>query len=170
MMNIDKKMPPAIVYISVGSNINPEKHIKNALKAMQRDFDNVYMSSVFESKSVGFEGDNFLNLVVRFESALSVGDLNLYLHDLEDKEGRERTNGKDWDSRTLDLDILLFGEIEGVVDGVELPRDEILEHAHVLKPLAEIAGNLLHQPSAKSYSQLDKEIVFENQEIWNVEL
>lgn len=169
-MSIEKKIDMSVVYISIGSNINPQRHIKNALKVLQKDFNNVHMSSVFESKSVGFQGGNFLNLVVRLESELSVGDLNNYLHTLEDKEGRERTNGKDWDSRTLDLDILLFDDIEGVVDGVELPRDEILEHAHVLKPLAEIAGNLFHQPSEKSYAQLDKEIVFEGQEIWHAEL
>ncbi len=163
-------MNMSVAYISIGGNINPKKHIKSALEAIQQDFDSIRVSSVFESKAVGFQGDNFLNLVISVESALSIGDLNRYLHALEDKEGRVRTNGKDWDSRTLDLDILLYGEEQGVIDGVELPRDEILEHAHVLRPLAEIAGHLIHQPTAKSYAQLNEEIRFEDQKIWRIEL
>ena len=168
-MKTTKKKNISVAYISIGGNINPKLHIKNALDAIKLDFNNMQMSSVFESKSVGFQGDNFLNLVVSVESDLSIGDLNHYLHRLEDKEGRVRTNGKDWDSRTLDLDILLFGDVSGEVDGVELPRNEILEHAHVLKPLAEIAGELIHQPTVKSYAQLDDEISFDEQEIWRVE-
>lgn len=164
------KMVLPTAYISIGANINPRLHIQNALQSLQCDFKNTSISSVYESKAVGFEGDNFLNLVIAVDSHLSINDLNCYLNDLENREGRERLNGKAWDSRTLDLDILLFGEEVGVIDNVELPRGEILEHAHVLKPLAEIAGNLVHSPTSKSYAQLGQEIVFENQEIWRVEL
>ena len=158
------------VYISVGGNINPRLHIKNALQKLKADFGTTTVSSVYESKSVGFEGDNFLNLVVSFQSTLSVGLLNQYLHDIEDAEGRERLNGKAWDSRTLDLDIVLYGNEIGTVEGVELPRDEILEHAHVLLPLAEIAGTLVHEPTQKTYRELQKGIDFSQQEIWTVQL
>ncbi len=161
-----KKLPT--VYISIGGNIDPQRHIDSALERMQQDFSNMVQSTIFESKAVGFEGDNFLNLVVRFDSHMDVGELNEYLHALEDDEGRERVNGKAWDSRTLDLDILLYGDECGVIDGVELPRDEILDHAHVLLPLEELAKELIHPLTGKTYSQLLREVDFFGQEIWPV--
>ena len=157
-------------YISIGGNIDPQRHIENALQRIQQDFSNMVMSTVFESKAVGFEGDNFLNLVISLDSHMDVGELNEYLHALEDVEGRERLNGKSWDSRTLDLDILLFGDECGLIDGVELPRDEILDHAHVLLPLAELAKELIHPPTGKTYSQLLNEVDFFGQEIWPVDI
>ena len=158
-----------IAFVSIGSNINPRLHIKNALAALENDFSVLKVSSIYESESVGFEGPNFLNLVVSFASHLSLPDLNQYLHTLEGIEGRERLNGKAWDSRTLDLDIILFGDMEGVVHGVELPRDEVVKHAHVLWPLEEIAGTKVHGPSEKTYSELRRKIEFSRQKIWIVD-
>jgi len=158
------------VYISFGGNIQPRLHFRNALNKMKQDFSGFVCSSVYESKSVGFEGDNFLNLVVKIETDITITQLNDYLHELEDSEGRERLNGKAWDSRTLDLDILLFGDYFGNHSGIELPRSEITEHSHVLTPLAEIAGNLVHWPSGKSYQKLLEGSNFEGQEIWKVEI
>ena len=169
-----KKIQLPVVYVSIGSNIEPRLHIKRALQQLRKDFLQVQVSSVYESRSVGFKGDNFINLIVSFESSLTVGELNQYLHNLEDVEGRERLNGKAWDSRTLDLDIVLFGEKIGYVDGIELPRGEILEHAHVLVPLAEIASHVIHEPTQKTYEQLcmdlSKNLEFTQQKIWKVEL
>jgi len=104
---VSKKL--AKVFVSIGSNIEPERHIENALKQLESDFQNLEVSKIYSSKSVGFEGDNFLNLMVSFDTELEVTTLYDYLHKLEDAEGRERPNGKAWDSRTLDLDIMLFG-------------------------------------------------------------
>jgi len=157
-------------YISFGGNIQPKMHFRNAIKKMKEDFSGFVCSSVYESKSVGFEGDNFLNLVVKIETDITIRQLYEYLHQLEECEGRERLNGKTWDSRTLDLDILLFGDYFGSHGGIELPRSEITEHSHVLTPLAEIAGNLVHQPSGKSYQQLLEGSNFKGQEIWKVEI
>ena len=167
-MNKSTNLP--IAFVSIGSNINPRLHIKNALLALENDFSALKVSSIYESESVGFEGPNFLNLVVSFASHLSLPDLNQYLHALEDTQGRERLNGKAWDSRTLDLDIILFGDVEGVIDGIELPRDEIVKHAHVLWPLEEIAGKMVHSPSEKTYSELRRNAEFSQQKIWITDL
>jgi len=105
---VSKKL--AKVFVSIGSNIEPERHIENALKQLESDFQNLEVSKIYSSKSVGFEGDNFLNLMVSFDTELEVTTLYDYLHKLEDAEGRERPNGKAWDSRTLDLDIIESGE------------------------------------------------------------
>jgi len=167
-MVMESNLP--VAYVSIGSNIDPRQHINNTLVVLSEDFSNLTLSSVYESESVGFEGSNFLNLVVSFSCPLSLLDLNQYLHELEDKEGRQRLNGKAWDSRTLDLDIILFGDLEGVVQGIELPRDEIVKHAHVLWPLEDIAGTKIHSNSQKTYTELRQIIEFPNQKIWKIEI
>ena len=167
-MTVENNLP--IAYISIGSNIDPHLHIKNTLGVLGEKFSDLTISSVYESESVGFEGSNFLNLVVSFSCHLSLLDLNQYLHELEDKEGRQRLNGKAWDSRTLDLDIILFGDLEGVVQGIELPRDEIVKHAHVLWPLEDIAGAKVHSLSQKTYTELRQIMEFSDQKIWKIEI
>lgn len=159
-----------IAYISIGGNIDPKLHIQNALIQFKKHFLNVQFSSIYQSKAVGFQGDDFLNLVIRLETNLTVGQLNDFLHDMEDNEGRKRLNGKSWDSRTLDLDILLYGDFIGEVDGVKLPRAEILEHAHVLLPLAELTHQTIHPLTGKTYQKLVKESDFSDQKIWQIQL
>ena len=154
------------VFVSIGGNIEPAKHIPQSLQHLQQHFGELQLSNRYESKAVGFEGDNFINLVVSFSTQASVAEVNQLLHQIEDAEGRERNNGKAWDSRTLDLDILLFGDLQGDVDGVLLPRPEILEHAHVLLPLCELAGQQLHVATGKTYQQLSQEADFSDQHIW----
>ena len=167
-MTVENNLP--IAYISIGSNIDPHLHIKNTIDVLGKKFADLAISSVYESESVGFEGPNFLNLMVSFSSHLSLLDLNQYLHALEDREGRERLNGKAWDSRTLDLDIILFGDMEGIFQGIELPRDEILQHAHVLWPLAELAADKMHSLSQQTCSELRRTTKFPQQKIWKTKL
>jgi len=151
---VSKKL--AKVFVSIGSNIEPERHIENALKQLESDFQNLEVSKIYSSKSVGFEGDNFLNLMVSFDTELEVTTLYDYLHKLEDAEGRERPNGKAWDSRTLDLDIMLFGE---------LPSQEILTYAHVYLPLMDLNSKVVHPESGECYSELVNMSDFNSQEI-----
>ncbi|UZE95880.1 2-amino-4-hydroxy-6-hydroxymethyldihydropteridine diphosphokinase [Alkalimarinus alittae] len=143
----------AEVYVSIGSNIEPELHVTAALDALQDHFGELQVSSVFESESVGFDGDCFLNLVVGFNTALAVGELSLLLKRVESENGRVK-NAPKFCSRTLDIDILTYDEQVGNIDGVSLPRSEILENAFVLWPLAEVAGNKVHPQILKTYAQL----------------
>jgi len=158
------------VFVNIGSNIKPRLHIKNSLSALRKEFGELHVSKCYESQAVGFDGDNFLNLSASFSTDLSVADVNKTLHQIEDAAGRERLNGKAWDSRTLDVDILLYGDICGEVDGIELPRSEILEFAHVLLPLCELAGNQLHPKLGISFAALSLETKFIGQSIWEVSL
>lgn len=143
----------AEVYVSIGSNIEPELHVTAALDALLDHFGELQVSSVFESESVGFEGDCFLNLVVGFSTLLAVGELSLLLKQIESENGRVK-NAPKFCSRTLDIDILTYDDRVGDVDGVCLPRSEILENAFVLWPLAEVAGNHIHPEVLKTYAQL----------------
>ena len=159
----------ATVYVSIGSNIDKEKNIKNCLQELALNFSDLLLSPIYESESVGFEGDNFFNLVARFTTDLTVGELNQRLKAIEDNHGRERSGPK-FSGRTLDIDILTYDDLVGDIDGVQLPRDEITKNAFVLLPMADIAGSELHPELQVSYSRLWFFYEKEKQKLWQVEL
>lgn len=159
----------ATVYVSIGSNINKEKNIKNCLQELALSFSDLLLSPIYESESVGFDGDNFFNLVASFSTDLTVGELNLRLKAIEDNHGRERSGPK-FSGRTLDIDILTYDNLVGNIDGVQLPRDEITKNAFVLLPMADIAGNELHPELQVSYSRLWFFYDKDKQKLWQVAL
>jgi 2-amino-4-hydroxy-6-hydroxymethyldihydropteridine diphosphokinase len=158
----------AKVYVSVGSNINRYQHITAALDALKKHFAPLAISKVYESESVGFAGDHFLNLVVGFDCTLSVGDLSKTLRGIEDDNGRLR-NGPKFSSRTLDLDILTYDDTVEEVDGIKLPRDEITKNAFVLLPMVDVAPTDIHPLSQKSYQQLWDDYDQQSQALWVVD-
>lgn len=138
------------VYLGLGSNIEREQHIRAALKALEDAFGLLLISPVYESESVGFAGSNFFNLVVGVDTDLPVGELSALLRGIEDANGRVRSGPK-FAPRTLDIDILTYGNACGEIDGVQLPRDEILRNAFVLRPLADIAPNDRHPETVRTF-------------------
>ncbi|HMA97828.1 MAG TPA: 2-amino-4-hydroxy-6-hydroxymethyldihydropteridine diphosphokinase [Wenzhouxiangella sp.] len=131
------------VYLGLGSNVEPERHIAAGFDALRDAFFEVACSPVYSSPAVGFSGADFLNAAARIRTDWSVGRLKTWLTDLENQYGRDRSQPK-FSDRSLDIDILIYGDTVGLVDGLMLPRDEILEQAHVLRPLADIAPDLIH--------------------------
>ena len=141
------------VYVSIGSNINRFHFIHFALDELDRRFSPLIISKVYDCEPIGFVGDSFLNLVVGFECDLSVAQLTNELRSIEAESGRTRIGPK-FSARTLDIDILTYGDLVGVVDGVDLPRSEITENAFVLLPLVDVAGQEIHPKNLNSYQQL----------------
>lgn len=141
------------VYLGLGSNIEREHYIGAALDALSRLFGQLRISSVYESESVGFKGDNFYNLVVGVETVLPVAALSARLKQIENEHGRER-GGSRLSGRTLDIDILTYDRLTEPVAGVQLPRQEILSNAFVLRPLAEIAPDERHPLLQRPYAEL----------------
>ncbi len=140
-------------YISIGSNINKDQHIPASLSALEQAFGKLTVSSIYESEAVGFTGDVFYNLVVGFDSDLEVKAVAKLLRQIELDNGRTRDSRK-FAARTLDLDLILYGDLI-VNDGrLQIPRDEIEHYAFVLEPLAEIAPPLKHPISHLSYAEL----------------
>ncbi|MBD3609362.1 MAG: 2-amino-4-hydroxy-6-hydroxymethyldihydropteridine diphosphokinase [Gammaproteobacteria bacterium] len=133
----------ARVYLSLGSNINREQNIRGALHELHKLYGTLTISRVFESESVGFEGDAFYNLAVGLDTDDDVLSINDTIHHIEDQFGRVRS-GPRFSSRTLDIDLLLYDELIIKQGKLELPRDEITKNAFVLWPLAEIAPELIH--------------------------
>lgn len=156
------------VWLSLGSNVDRHKNITAALDALSLLLDDMVISRIFESESVGFAGRNFFNLVVGGNTSLGVGELTQKLKAIEDENGRVRTGPK-FSPRTLDIDILLFGDAVGVIDGVELPRDEILKNAFVLWPMAELAPALKHPLVQKNYDVLWAEYNKASQKLWPID-
>ena len=156
------------VFLSLGSNIDREKHILACLDALAEHFGELIISPVYESESVGFAGDSFYNLVVGIDSALSVGELAVIMRDIETTNKRSRAGPK-FGPRTLDIDILTCGDLSGTVDGVALPRDEVTENAFVLLPLVDIAPHETHPVSGKAYCDIATNFSGGEQKLWRID-
>jgi 2-amino-4-hydroxy-6-hydroxymethyldihydropteridine diphosphokinase len=140
-------------WLSLGSNLDPERHLRAALAELRRRFGALRVSPVYRFRAVGFEGPDFLNLAVGLSSDLDPVALDRWLHALEDRHGRRRDVPR-FSSRTLDVDIVLFGE--RIVDGpghLVIPRRELAE-AFVLKPLADIAPDVREPRSGRTLAEL----------------
>lgn len=140
-------------YISIGSNIDKEKYIPASIKALTEHFGTLTLSSIYESEPVGFTGDPFYNFVAGFESNLDVSEIMAQLRDIELQNGRNR-DCKKFSARTLDLDLLFYGDLVVHNDHMQIPRDEIESYAFVLEPLAEIAGHLRHPVTGRLFSEM----------------
>jgi 2-amino-4-hydroxy-6-hydroxymethyldihydropteridine diphosphokinase len=155
------------IYISVGSNIDKERNTRSGLNAMQKVFGSIRLSTVYESEAVGFSGSHFYNLVVEAQTDDDVASVCRALKVIEQQNGRVRGEKK-FAPRTLDLDLLLFDDLI-TQDGVVLPRDEIEYNAFVLLPLSELAPNLSHPTTLKTYQKMWQEYDQSKQKLWPVE-
>jgi 2-amino-4-hydroxy-6-hydroxymethyldihydropteridine diphosphokinase len=139
--------------LSLGSNIAPEAHLRAAIDALRARFGELHVSPVYRTRSVGFDGTDFLNAAAAIETGLPPQALNDWLHALEDAHGRDRS-GPRFNDRTLDIDIVFYDDLVLEGDGnLQIPRDE-LRHAFVLKPLADIAPGFRDPVSGKTLASL----------------
>ncbi|MET0378869.1 MAG: 2-amino-4-hydroxy-6-hydroxymethyldihydropteridine diphosphokinase [Spongiibacteraceae bacterium] len=146
------------VVIGIGSNIEPERHIVAALDALSSVYGELLVSPVYESEAIGFAGPAFLNLVVALDTEQPLRDLSQQLLTIE--RGNNYLGGAEkFSSRTLDLDLLLYGDLVGVFGSVKLPRADIVDYAYTLWPLVDIAGDARHPVSGLAYRELKKQFL-----------
>ncbi|HIZ52215.1 MAG TPA: 2-amino-4-hydroxy-6-hydroxymethyldihydropteridine diphosphokinase [Candidatus Pseudomonas excrementavium] len=130
-----------VIYLGLGSNTDREHHLRRGLDALEQLLGPLELSPVFESDAVGILGTRFYNLVVGAQCQLELADLNAALKAIEAACGRREQTSPG--RITLDIDILLYGELAGRHDGVLLPRPEIRRNAFVLWPLALLAPTVV---------------------------
>jgi 2-amino-4-hydroxy-6-hydroxymethyldihydropteridine diphosphokinase len=143
----------ARVYLSLGSNLEPQRYLLAALAELRERFGAIDVSPAYRSKAVGFDGADFVNLAVGLDTELSPEALNGWLHALEDRHGRRRDVPR-FSDRTLDIDIVLYDMLVSAGPGhLQIPRGE-LRHAFVLRPIADIAPDVRHPVSGCSMAEL----------------
>lgn len=141
------------VYLGIGSNIEPRKHLELGLDELAGAFRLDAVSGVYQSAAVGFDGAPFLNCVAAIDTAVSLPMLAMELRAIEFRYGRSASSSK-FSSRSLDIDILTYDALDGDYWGVRLPRDEIITNAYVLCPFAEVAGELCIPGQQKTLAEL----------------
>ena len=156
------------IYVGIGSNVDREKNINGGIRELAKTFGPLVVSSVYESESFGFSGDNFYNLVAGFQSDHSLAEVMERLREIEFQFGRQRNEEK-YSSRTLDIDLLLYGDMVEDDETLVLPRPDIKEYSFVLCPLAEIAPDRQHPVSGESFAELWKNFSGDRDNLWKSE-
>jgi len=131
------------VLVAAGSNVEPRANLRRALDALARHYPRLRCSSAYRNRAVGFEGEDFINLVIGFDTDDDVHTVIDRLHEAESLCGRAR-NAPKWAPRSMDLDILLYGDRVCDEPGLVLPRPDLVRRAYMLGPAAEIAPDTVH--------------------------
>lgn len=141
------------IYVSVGSNIDRHINVYAGMNALKQRYGELLISSVYETDAVGFDGNPFFNLVVAYGTDESPQAANQFLKAVETMQGREHQQEK-FSPRTLDMDLLLYGDKQFDSPGLKIPRGEIFKYAFVLEPLAEIAAEMVCPGETKTFAEL----------------
>jgi len=134
------------VYVAAGSNVDPETNLARACAQIAESWPDARFSRAYRNVAVGFEGPDFINLVTVLAR----------LHAIERDCGRPR-NAPKWASRTMDLDILLFGDLIEKTAEYTVPRPDLVRRAFMLGPMAEIAPEVRHPLTHKTIAELWRE-------------
>lgn len=141
------------VYIAAGSNIEPERHLAMAVRELERQFPDVRFSPWYRNRAVGFEGEDFINFVAGFPTGRAVMEVLGALHAIEALCGRPRQAPR-WAPRSMDLDVLLYGDLMCQEPHLTLPRPDLLKRAYMLGPLAALAPDLVHPTASLTIGEL----------------
>lgn len=143
-------------YIALGSNLQaPERQLRLAAIALGRlpDSNIERLSSIYRSAPVGpGEQSDYLNAVICLTTTLTPTELLTALQHIEQEQGRER--GERWGPRTLDLDLLLYGDLTIASATLTVPHPRMHERNFVLYPLLEISDTTLTLPDGRDLETL----------------
>ncbi len=138
------------VFVAAGSNVEPERNLARACAEIAHIWPDAIFSRAYRNAAVGFEGPDFINLVVGFSAAQPLELVIDRLRGIETNCGRPRYAPK-WASRTMDLDVLLFGDRIEKTSEYTLPRPDLLKRPYMLGPLAEIAADVVHPTAGANH-------------------
>lgn len=148
-----------LVYISTGSNIDPENNTIRAITSLKTQLSDCRVSTIYRSAAVGMQGPDFINAVVGGRIKAEPESVAEWLRDIEDQHGRVRTENKFVD-RSLDLDLLLYGDLMTPA----LPHQDIIKQAYVLQPLFDIAPSYVHPKLKLTISDLRSRLIRQSPE------
>ncbi len=151
----ERRVPdgPLAAYVAAGSNVAPVASLVRALTSLKERFPDLVVSPAYRNAAVGFEGEDFINLVVGFTTRLPLAGLLEELHAVEALCGRSRGAPK-YEPRRMDLDVLLYGDLVGDYPGAKLPRPDLVRRAFMLGPLADIAPGAVHPTLGATIAEL----------------
>lgn len=144
------------VYVAAGSNVDPERNLARACGEIARSWPDVIFSRAYRNQAVGFEGPDFINMVLGFHTRDPIEPVIARLRDIEVLCGRPRNSPK-WASRAMDLDVLLFGALVEKTADYTVPRPDLLKRPYMLGPMAEIASGVVHPTASKTIGELWQE-------------
>lgn len=147
-----------ICYVGMGSNIDKDVNIAAGLRQLEETFGLLVVSPIYQTAAVGFTGQDFLNLVVRFETLLSVYEVLDKLRHIEITQGR-MPDAQKFSARQLDLDLLLYGEAIIQEASLTLPRPDIAKYLFVLQPLADIAPEEKHPVTQQTFRDMLEQFI-----------
>lgn len=139
------QMDKILAYLALGSNLgNKLQHLHDAKNAIQQDIGEIIAaSSIYENEAVGFVGNSFCNQVIKIETALSPESLLQKTQEIEKQLGRTQktviiNNIPKYSNRIIDIDILLYGDLQINTKTLTIPHPKMLEREFVMKPLEEL--------------------------------
>lgn len=145
------------IYVAAGSNVEPLDHLRRALDVLHESYAPLRVSRAYANPAFGFEGDDYVNLVVGFDTDDPIDAVLAVLHAAELACGRERDAPK-WAPRSMDLDVLLDGDSAAECPGLVVPRPDLLRRPYMLGPAAEIAPGLVHPVAGRTLLELWREM------------
>jgi 2-amino-4-hydroxy-6-hydroxymethyldihydropteridine diphosphokinase len=141
------------VYVAAGSNVEPQQNVARAVRELERAFPGVRFSPWYQNHAAGFSGDDFINLVAGFNTQLPLAQVLSRLHAIETLCGRPCDAAR-WAPRSMDLDVLLYGDMVCDEAAVKLPRPDLLKRAYMLGPLAALAPQVIHPTAGATIGEL----------------
>lgn len=144
-------MPLTVAYLALGSNVGRRlEQMRSALKLLrEKGVVTVISSPVYENRAIGMgSADPFLNAVIQIQTQLDPQILLETCLEVETRLGRVRA--KAWSPRTIDIDILDYGQLQSETNQLRLPHPRIIERDFVLQPFSDIAPDFeLHGKSIR---------------------
>jgi 2-amino-4-hydroxy-6-hydroxymethyldihydropteridine diphosphokinase len=142
----------ARVFLGLGSNIDAAANLRFGIGELRRRYGDLDLSETYRSAAVGFDGPDFLNLVVALDSGDSPAGIHEQIEAIHSMVGRVRGEAR-LSSRPLDIDLLLYDDVVMEELPLRLPRPDILEYGFVLRPLAELVPDLVHPVSGRTMAE-----------------
>lgn len=135
-----------LVYLGLGSNIQPDLYLPKAIRYLQHMLEVVQVSSIWQTPAVGMEGPDFLNVVIEVRTELNPEEIKKQVtQKIENELGRVRTEDK-FAPRTIDIDLLIYDN--------QVLDEEIWDHAHLAVPLAELIPDLVNDKTNLSLKSI----------------